>query len=287
MTRRTIRALVATAALAVVTTLGACGSADPAGGGGAAGSLGAGVGAPSEASSTGATGPADAQAAPDAATGDVVAFADVAAKAAKAAQAAKTVHVTGTGPAGAMNGQIDYANRAISYSSKIGQGEAKAIFVDDVLYIGNESFAALTGGKGWIKFDPDSSSPMSTAMKPILDQVFSMIDDPMKGLEAVAGLTATVTEVGSAGTTYEVRLTADQVRQMNEAMLKDSPIGAAGAAAANYQPVTIVQTIGPDGLPVKVVTTVQEGAAPLSLTYGKWGEPVTISPPPADQVGTL
>lgn len=282
MTRKPVRALATTVALALSLALGACGS------GGSDGSGAAGGGSASSAAGGSDGSSAGEQAAPEAQVGDVVAFADVATRSAAAAVAKKTVHITGTSPVGTLTGDIDYAAKAIAYSAAGGpQGEAKTVFVDNVLYVGVPALKAAAGGKDWIKIDPGGTSPMAQAMKPLLEQVFTMLDNPMKGLQGLTDLKATVTAVDETGTTYELRLTAEQVKQMAETLLSGTPLGSAGVPGATYQPTTMAHTLDADGLPVKVVVSSGEGTPPMTLTYSGWGAPVAITAPPAEQVGTL
>lgn len=117
--------------------------------------------------------------------------------------------------------------------------------------------SALTGGKEWIKFDPNGTDAFSKAMK----QGMGDATDPNAAINAMNGATVKVKSSTADSTTYELT-------------------GITGDSGATMQ-----MTVGSDGLPQKSV--VDAAGATVTLTYSDWGTPVAITVPDASQVGTL
>lgn len=117
--------------------------------------------------------------------------------------------------------------------------------------------SALTGGKGWVKFDPNGTDELSKAMK----QSMGDAANPNAALDALSGATVKVKSSTADSTTYELT-------------------GISGADGA-----TMELTVGSDGLPQKSV--VDASGATVTVTYSDWGTPVTVTVPDPSQVGTL
>ncbi len=85
------------------------------------------------------------------------------------------------------------------------------VYLDKVMYMGGDSFAEVTGGKKWIKIDPEGEDLMSKSMGPMLGQMESAIGNPADALKAYEGAKATVTKVEDGAVTYSVKLTKEQL----------------------------------------------------------------------------
>lgn len=264
--------------LAGLLVLGACGSGGAADAGEST--------APSATSSVAVASPASEPVAAGPAVGEVVDFADLARRAGVAAKAKKTVRTTGSAADGTMTGEVDYAAPAMRFTMEAASGRTEAILLDGVIYLRMAALSGLTGGKEWVKIDPSGNSPVSQAVGPLLAQLFTMLKDPMNGVGLLEGVKATVIAADATGTTYESTLTAQQAQQMSEKLLAGSPLGAGVVPEGVHQSSTMKHTMAPDGLPMKAVV-VSEGGEESIFEYHDWGQPVSITAPPADQVGTI
>lgn len=120
----------------------------------------------------------------------------------------------------------------------------------------------LTGGKPWVKVDPNGDDPISKSLGESLSQG-SGPDSVVKGLQ---NATVTVKDVSDGATTYHVTgLSA----------------GTATAAAGSAMDLKV----GADGLPISSEVTVS--GVTVALTYSDWGAPVSITVPAAGDIGTL
>lgn len=259
---------VAAAVLAATLGLAACGSADS----------GTDTGAKTGSSSSSATKDAGTK------VGDTVDFADVMAKSAMAVKDKKTGHMSmDMASLGAMEADVDYGrgSPAMSMTMEISGQKMQILLVDKAFYMGGDMFSAMTGGKKWIKADPEGSDPLSQQLAPLFDQMDSMVANPAQQFADMKGVKATVSKTDSSSTTYDVRLTKDELSKLA------LQLPGVGADAAKNLPDGIEYTItlDKDQLPTVVETQVQGQS--VKVTMSKWGEPVKITAPPAGQVGTL
>lgn len=274
MNRSTVGALAVAGALA----LGACGSATTTEPGTTATSSGASTSAAAEGSGGQSV-----------AVGDVVPLAELAEKSAAAVKAKGTAHISqSAGGQQVSTGQIDYSGsvpRMAMTMSAEGQ-EVEIVYTDGVMYMGGAQFAALAGGKAWIKVDPDGTDQLSTMMAPTLRQMESSMTSPAEQLTAFGDVDATVSAVEGDRTTYAVKLTQEQLKKSVEAAAKGLP-GGLNEAAVSQLPdgLSYTMTVGAGALPLEMV--VDMPGSVMTMTYSKWGEPVTISAPPASEVGTF
>lgn len=115
----------------------------------------------------------------------------------------------------------------------------------------------MTGGKPWVKIDPTGTDVLSRS----LAQLGGSLGDPRAVAKNLQGGKAKVITRRGGLTTYEIT-------------------GAPGLAGG-----TMVATI--DALDRAVTSTVTTPKATVKVTYTDWGSPVTITVPPADQIGTV
>ncbi|WP_295701058.1 hypothetical protein [Lapillicoccus sp.] len=115
----------------------------------------------------------------------------------------------------------------------------------------------MTGGKPWVKIDPKGTDSLSRSVA----QLGTSLADPRGALaKSLRGRRAKVIAQGGGLTTFDIT----------------------SAALAGS---TMVLTI--DALDRPVTSTVTLPKATLQVTYTDWGSPVTITVPPADQIGTV
>ena len=114
----------------------------------------------------------------------------------------------------------------------------------------------MTGGKPWVKIDPKGTDALSKSMS----QLGNSTGDPRALVDSLKGGKATVKSTSGGLTTYEIT-------------------GATALAGG-----TLEVTVDRKDLPstFKVTTS----GVTVTAEYSDWGVPVTITAPPADQVGT-
>jgi hypothetical protein len=192
-----------------------------------------------------------------------------------------------------MVGDFDLADRDASMSITIppidgSQATAAQLrLIGQTAYVQAPGLASVTGGKPWISLDAksfqralgsDTSNPFSGVVS----------GDPTKILALLAEAGVPVTEVGPSSVdgvpTTEYQATVDLA-------------GAAGASAGSALGSQIAHSLGLGSIPVSVWIDDQGRVRKLttdfsvlgvhldvSMNLSRFGEPVTVSPPPADQV---
>ena len=145
--------------------------------------------------------------------------------------------------------------------------QVQVISTGGVLYL-----KGLPGSsKPWVKIDPKANDPFSK----MFASVTGDLGDPRQLARALKGMTAKV--VGSSGGTTEYEVSLDP-----STMLPDSDLG---SAAPSMAPVEAHYFVDARDRPSKI--EVQVEGQELVVTFADWGKPITISAPPADQVGTF
>ena len=124
--------------------------------------------------------------------------------------------------------------------------------------------------KPWVKIDPKADDPVSQMFAGLAGDM----GDPRQLAKALEGTKATVVSSTADASTYDVTIDP-------KALLG----AAAGSAVPATEPVKARYTLDADDRPTLMVVDVQ--AQSLKITFGDWGKPVSISAPPADQVGTF
>ncbi len=117
----------------------------------------------------------------------------------------------------------------------------------------------LTGGKEWVKVDPKGTDAMSKAMR----EGGSTAGDPQTMVDALKGGTATVVDTNGGNTHYKIT----------------------GTSQPGLTNATMDITVDSQDRPVTSV--VEAAGSTITVDYSDWGTPVTVSAPPADQIGTM
>jgi hypothetical protein len=172
-------------------------------------------------------------------------------------------------------------------------GDMDMILVDRVFYLKLPANLNTTG-KPWVKIDLNGNDALSKSFGSTVNLAGQ--SDPTQIIEKFTS-SGTITKVshedvdGQPTTHYAI---AVDVRKLAQSL---------GAADAEKQALDTLNVstlpldvwVNSDGLPVKVVMHIavanpQTGQAVqvnMTANYTHWGEPVDISAPPADEVGTL
>jgi hypothetical protein len=219
-------------------------------------------------------------------SGESVDFAAVAAESAAAVKAKKSAHMTMTmGSEGTIDADVDYAStpQSMKMSMKLSDQTMELVYVDRIMYMGGDMFAQLSNGKKWIKIDPKGTDPMSKQMGPMLSQIETSMANPVEALAALKDVKATVKSSDASSTTYTVTLTKAQLTEM--AKKQGAPGVSSGDLGSLPATITYYYTIGADKLPLKM--TMNLSGQSMDMVFSKWGEPVSISAPPASEVGTF
>jgi hypothetical protein len=215
-----------------------------------------------------------------------------------------TAHMEFTGGAAQMqikgegDMQLGGENPAIAMDMDAGStGKMSIVLLDGVLYM--KLPAGLTqSDKPWIKIDSkDKSNPMAQALGSITDQMRKNAD-PRAALEQFkdAGTIESSDQVelnGEQTTHYKIKVDVHKLAEnQKDATLKKAMQQAIDSGLKDF-PVEL--WVNGDDLPVRLsiqmpTTDPTSGkAVPVNVQvdYSKWGEPVNIQAPPADQVGEL
>ncbi len=264
------RTILTALALSGALALGACGSTDTDTG-------------------TKAGSSQEAPAASSAKVGDTVDLAELATKSSAAVKDKGTAFVAmELGADGVMEGGVDFsgASPKMSMTTKAEGETMQIVYLDKVMYMGGDSFADLTGGKKWIKIDPEGDDLMSKSMGPMLGQMESAIGNPAEALKAYEGAKATVTKVEEDATTYSVKLTKEQLAAGVKAQAAGIPGVTEEALKQLPDGVTYEMKLSDGYLPMTVETDLGNGEK-MTMIYARWGEPVDVKAPAASEVGTF
>lgn len=226
--------------------------------------------------------------APTAKVGDTVELKTLAEQSAAAVQAKKTAHMSmTTGSEGTIEADLDYSGSSPKMAMDMSEsGESfKVVYIDKVMYMGGDTFKEMAGGKPWIKIDPSADDAMSKMMGPMLSQMESAMANPTEQLKDVEGVTGTVTKVENGVTTYEVKLSKEQLAEMVKKQAASMPGVTEEALKQMPDGVSYEMSFDAEGLPQTVTTDL--AGQKLVMKYSKWGEPVTVEAPPASEVGSF
>lgn len=175
-------------------------------------------------------------------------------------------------------------------------GDMKIVLVSGTIYMSlppNLSGALSTSGKPWVKLDLNSLNPQFQSLS------------QSAGLAGQADPTQLLQQISAAGTITKVThetvdgvptthysITVDVAKMLRSTNASDQEKQALAQLGITTMPFDI--WVNSDNLPVRIVTNVpfSEGTTsgqPLSISvnYSNWGEPVTVTAPPADQVTPL
>jgi hypothetical protein len=213
----------------------------------------------------------------------------------------KTVHIAGTiassGFTGTMDGRGQFGDNArMSVNMTMAGTTISEIWVGETLYLKMPALAEELGGKPWAKLDLSSMGPLGSTFKSLIDSAKNT--DPAEqlrpllasgdvhkvGTETVDGVRAThYSGTVDPATAFDSTQAAKNLTPAQIAQLKSL------LKSGGVRNETIDVWVASDGLPVRETISVDtsSGAARTDLHLSDWGKPVTVTAPPADQVGDL
>jgi hypothetical protein len=209
---------------------------------------------------------------------------------------ATTVQVSMKSGVGTTTGSIKFGDPvAEKMTMDTPNGSEQVLLVDNIFYMQIPGMQDLTN-KPWIKIDTtDSSNPANQIFTALVSSIKENADPSqmIKNLEAGGTLTGIDTaQLGGQSTThYKITVDIDKMIANQTDPTMKQLLGMAEQQGLKNYPVEV--WLDSHGLPVQ--TTIDMPAmsgAPGSggvstVTYSNWGAPVTITAPPADQVGTM
>jgi hypothetical protein len=174
-------------------------------------------------------------------------------------------------------------------------GSARMILVDDAFYFELPK-QAQKNGKAWVKLDPNGSDPVSKSLSGALKETKKNSDPAqlLKQIEGSGDITAKQQETlnGKQTTHYSVTVDVRKYASKVDPDLKSVLDKAVEAGVTTY-PIEV--WVDQENLPVRVTaatpftnpTTQKPDSVKLSIDYSDWGKAVTVTAPPADQVGPM
>ncbi len=207
---------------------------------------------------------------------------------------ATTAQVSMTSAASTTSGSIKFGDPvAEKMTITAPTGNEQVLFVNNVFYMQIPSMSQVTG-KPWLKVDPsDTSNPANKFFGSIVSSIKQNADPTqmLRNLEASGTLTGSDTEQldGQSTTHYKITVNIDKmIANQTDPTMKQLLTMAEQAGLHDY-PVEV--WLDSHDLPVRITINMPglgAGTGGLStITYSNWGGPVTITPPPDDQVGTM
>jgi hypothetical protein len=202
-----------------------------------------------------------------------------------AQQNVKSAHmdatITTAGQSGSISGDFtgfkDLSSMSMDMSMKIAGHNLEMRLVNKVLYV--HGFGAMTGSKKpWVKIDlSDPSNPLSSILNSANPESFSSY------LQAVKNLADKGTETVDGVSTHHYTAVIDTMKAMaaNPAF-KGQDLSKLGLPAT----ITTDVWLNSDNLPVKMSVALGK-AGSFEAHFSKYGVPVTITAPPANQVSTF
>lgn len=200
--------------------------------------------------------------------------------------------------AGAISAQGDMkfagAQSAVQMTMNVpGAGAMQMVVVDGNFYMKLPA-ALAASDKPWVKIDVSGNDALSKS----LGSTANLADqtDPTQLIDKIksAGtITNTTHEQLNGEDTTHYSINVD-VKKMADSMAStDSEKAGLSQLGATTMPFDI--WVNSDNLPVKIVTKVafpdpttgKSSQVSMTALYTNWGQPVTVTAPPADQVGTL
>jgi hypothetical protein len=201
--------------------------------------------------------------------------------------------------AGSMSGSGDasFAQPVSEQLTMSAQGmQIKMILLDNAFYMDVPELQQATG-KPWLKIDGSGNDPVDQAFGSMIKLTQQNADPSqiLTQLEGAGTLQSTTQETvdGQATTHYKVQVDVNKmIAKQTDPTTKQLLQQAQAHGMGNY-PVD-VWLANSDNLPVKmqVVTPTADatGSATqvtMTMNFTNWGEPVHITAPPADQVGSF
>jgi hypothetical protein len=215
-----------------------------------------------------------------------------------------TAHMKFSGDAGQMkitgegDMQLGGADPAMAMDMDTGEtGKMSMVLLDGVLYM--KLPAGLSqGDKPWVKIDSkDKSNPLAQVLSSVVDQMRQNADPraALQQFEKAGKIDSEAKEDLNGEQTTHYKITVDVQKladTQTDPTLKQAMETAIKSGLKDF-PVEL--WVNGDSLPVRMTiqmptTDPASGkAVPVNVQvdYSKWGEPVDIKAPPADQVGEL
>ncbi|MBM6404812.1 hypothetical protein JQN72_11210 [Phycicoccus sp. CSK15P-2] len=232
--------------------------------------------------------PSQAPAATGVQVGDTVDLAELAESTAAAVEAQGTSHVTvAAGGDGSSEIDVDYSSGSPAMSMTMtaeADEPVRMLLVDGVMYMTGDSVGEMTGGRSWIKIDPDGEDMMSRMMAPVLEQMASTVD-PAHQFIVFEGTEAEVIAVDADTVTYSVVLTEEQLDEALDTQAESIPGLTKEGLAQMPDGMSYEMTLDAEGLPLSMGMDIAGEA--VTVTYSDWGKKVDIAAPPASEVGTF
>jgi hypothetical protein len=198
--------------------------------------------------------------------------------------------VSGTGEM-----KIAGADSAVNLDMTTPVGEMDMVLAGQALYIKLPPSIAKTA-KPWVKIDANGTDPVSKMLGSMFSQEQQQMDpggmlDKIKEFATIRQSNPDTVD-GQPATHYA--LTVDTQKMLNSSAVTPQMRQALQSSGAKL-PATIPYDIwvNSQNLPVKFTMTepvqTQQGSQTISvtMTFTDWGQPVTITAPPADQVGPM
>lgn len=264
--------MLAALALSGALALSACGSSSS--GGGSTGSAGGSTGSSSSSSSpaTSSSSSSSSSTSSSSSAGGKVDSTELGQKIASAVKARNTAHFTLSSLGVKGSGQVDIAKHAALVTLGVAGRKITSLQVGKVYYVRG----ILPGGK-YVKIDPNGTSALDKALSSISGSS-SSADPSTTGKLLSAGK---VTDAGNVagGEKYHIVIPLSAYSQV----LKTK----ASTLATIKGPVTLDLVVSSDNLPIRATSALHVGNRIVTtlITYSQWGSKVSITAPPASQIG--
>jgi len=210
--------------------------------------------------------------------------------------------ISGNDPENAMTGsgvvRMDDAGPASSVTLQMpadtlgAGGETQVVSLPGEFYVRFPPGQEPEPGKPWLKITPGGTDPLSQLVGPILGQLNSTADptSQLKLYEEAFTLAGATKERrdGDPVMVYDIDVDAQRLAELT-AERSGLPVpGGAGALPQGTDLSLTYVVDGEDRLRESVTTLLMLGR-PIEIrtTFSGWGEPVDITPPPADQIAEL
>jgi hypothetical protein len=177
-----------------------------------------------------------------------------------------------------------------------GIGDAEMRLVDDVFYM--KLPMELQPGKSWIKIDTNGTDPISKSLGASVKQIKEQGDPTqiLKQMSNAGTITGVKREQLNGKDTTHYSITVD-VKKLAESQ-KDPDVKKMmqdAADSAGLKTVPLEVWLDSENLPARITvdtpvmnpTTNQPINTKVTIDYSDWGKPVTVTAPPADEIGTM
>lgn len=216
-------------------------------------------------------------------------------KTSESTSAHMTMDMTVAGEQLAAEGDVEFMPNDIAMTMTMeipSMGEATMVLSDGIMYMRMPQ--ELEPGKAWIKIDPKSDDAMGKALGGTFDEMRKNAD-PRVAIDQLkeAGEITAEEEVelnGEQTTHYSIMVDVDKM-----AAAQDDPELKKALESMDMKDFPAELWVNGDGLPVRMsmdmpMSDPSSGKTvetKIQMDYTKWGEPVEITVPPADQIAKL